>query len=55
MLIKYDFLDKICIQLPLISLDFSPSNEHLTSVDIVQQFVIVVQKIVCIIFSRVIS
>ena len=32
-----------------------PSNEHLTSVDNVQQFVIVVQKCVCIIFCRVIS
>ena len=31
------------------------SNKHLTSVDNVQQFVIVVQKIVCIAFCRVIS
>ena len=32
-----------------------PSNEHLTSVDNEQQFVIVVKKFVCIIFCRVIS
>ena len=31
------------------------SNKHLTSVDNVQQFVIVAQKIVCIAFCRVIS
>ena len=50
MLIKYDSRNKICIQLQIF-----PSNEHLTSVDNVQQFVIVVQKFVCtsIIFCRV--
>ena len=32
-----------------------PSNEHLTSIDNVQQFVIVSQSFVCLIFYRVIS
>ena len=51
MLIKYDSHNKICIQLQLISLKLT----YLTSVDNVQQFVVVVQKFVCIIFCRVIS
>ena len=50
MSIKYDGRNKICIQLQLF-----PSNEHLTSVNNVQQLDIVVQKIVCSIFCRVIS
>ena len=52
MLIKYDSRNKICIQLQLISFKI---NEHLTSVDNVQQFVVVVQTCVCIIFCRIIS
>ena len=50
MLLKYDSRNKICIQLQLISL----KGTYLTSVDNVQ-FVVVVQKFVCIIFCRVIS
>ena len=51
MLIKFNFRNKICIQLQLISLKWT----NLTSVDNVQQFVVVVQQFVCMIFCRVIS
>ena len=47
---KYDSRNKICIQLHLIS----PKRTYLTSVDNVQQFVVDVQKCVCIIFCKVI-